>query len=392
MTDAPLKLESTLQSGKMNGVTVNGLLAACKTFNDSSNKCMKTPISLLQEICTKSSISTPNYELVTTGGRSHEPLFVYKCSLSDECYLYGKGASKKKAKHAAALGVLNHLAEQVEANESLAANLDKLIKSLNDLDIENLTNNVLSEATVSSDPSTVKVEAAGNSEAVDTGSNPVGELIEIAQRCSLRPPDFEYGDEEGPPHNRSFLCHAKFGSSIAESASGRSKKIAKRLAALKLLKAVQTSAEIQELLKAHQQQHHHQSSNGNSHMSTSNTNGGSKGGSHAKQAGGRKNATTFIQQIKASTNPSAQFLLDPNVEENEANFSKALLDSLAQEENFKYRVYKPSPNTRHNYVLLALNTNPCITTAGNKAGSAESLSNAIFNVLLHVRIMCSTKN
>lgn len=40
--------------------------------------------------------------------------------------------------------------------------------------------------------------------------NPVGDLIEIAQRKSLRPPDFEFGDEQGPPHNRQFICKVKF--------------------------------------------------------------------------------------------------------------------------------------------------------------------------------------
>ena len=40
--------------------------------------------------------------------------------------------------------------------------------------------------------------------------NPVGELIEIAQRMSARPPDFVFGDEQGPPHNRQFTCVVRF--------------------------------------------------------------------------------------------------------------------------------------------------------------------------------------
>ena len=45
------------------GITESGIHAACKKFNDNDNKCIKTPISLLQEICTKSLISPPTYEV-----------------------------------------------------------------------------------------------------------------------------------------------------------------------------------------------------------------------------------------------------------------------------------------------------------------------------------------
>lgn len=96
-------------SAMFNGITANGVSAACKLFNDSSNKCIKTPISLLQEICTKSQSQPPIYELLKTEGRSHEPFFVYKCTLGPDCHVNGKGTSKKKAKHAAALGILNLL-------------------------------------------------------------------------------------------------------------------------------------------------------------------------------------------------------------------------------------------------------------------------------------------
>ena len=40
--------------------------------------------------------------------------------------------------------------------------------------------------------------------------NPVGELIETAQRKTQRPPEFVFGDEQGPPHDRKFICVAKF--------------------------------------------------------------------------------------------------------------------------------------------------------------------------------------
>ncbi len=41
-------------------------------------------------------------------------------------------------------------------------------------------------------------------------SNPVGELIELAQRNSKHPPVFEIDEGQGPPHNKLFTCVAKF--------------------------------------------------------------------------------------------------------------------------------------------------------------------------------------
>jgi hypothetical protein len=114
--------------GHIEGITSIGVNAACKAFGDANNRSLKTPISLLQEICTKCLMAPPVYELTTTIGRIHEPQFVYKCSLSANSYIYGKGASKKKAKHAAALGVLNHIVEiNRGVNDSLANSLEQLM-------------------------------------------------------------------------------------------------------------------------------------------------------------------------------------------------------------------------------------------------------------------------
>jgi hypothetical protein len=129
MTDLKPNMDSMANSlGQINGITSNGVNEACRSFGDTNNRSMKTPISLLQEITTKCKMQAPVYELITTVGRIHEPLFVYKCALNQEFYIHGKGASKKKAKHAAALGVLNHLVAIYRGqNEHLAASLEKLM-------------------------------------------------------------------------------------------------------------------------------------------------------------------------------------------------------------------------------------------------------------------------
>ena len=67
----------------------------------------KTPISFLQELCTKRGI-TPQYDLIANEGAVHEPTFVFKVS-AGEYVGTGKGTSKKKAKQNAALSVLNQM-------------------------------------------------------------------------------------------------------------------------------------------------------------------------------------------------------------------------------------------------------------------------------------------
>ncbi|XP_013418700.1 interferon-inducible double-stranded RNA-dependent protein kinase activator A-like [Lingula anatina] len=70
----------------------------------------KTPISLLQEICTKRGI-TPQYDLIANEGAVHEPTFVFRASAGGFTGT-GKGPSKKKAKHNAARAVLNQMMGQ----------------------------------------------------------------------------------------------------------------------------------------------------------------------------------------------------------------------------------------------------------------------------------------
>ncbi len=41
--------------------------------------------------------------------------------------------------------------------------------------------------------------------------NPVGTLLELTQKFSLRPPIFEFQEEEGESHNKNFICSATFG-------------------------------------------------------------------------------------------------------------------------------------------------------------------------------------
>ena len=50
----------------------------------------KTPISYLQEMCTKRGI-TPQYDLVANEGAVHEPTFIFRATAGTELIGTGKG-------------------------------------------------------------------------------------------------------------------------------------------------------------------------------------------------------------------------------------------------------------------------------------------------------------
>lgn len=162
----------------------------------------KTPISFLQELCTKRGI-TPQYDLIANEGAVHEPTFVFKVT-AGEYVGTGKGTSKKKAKQNAALSVLNQMM-------GIASN---------------------GSATVVEDYSQV---VPGTGSAGDgLSGNPVGELQEMTQKNLWAPPVYEFTSEQGPPHAREFVCTVKLGR-VNEQGVGKSKKIAKRNAATAMI-------------------------------------------------------------------------------------------------------------------------------------------------------------
>ncbi|ESP03182.1 hypothetical protein LOTGIDRAFT_199429 [Lottia gigantea] len=161
----------------------------------------KTPISFLQEICTKRGI-TPQYDLVANEGAIHEPMFLMSVVVGD-ITATGKGTSKKKAKHAAAQSALNTI-----------------------LGVMPVDNNVKTEEN----------EASGNKEEEGLG-NPIGELQEFTQKKLIKPPIYDYNCEQGPPHSKEFKCKVKIGK-FEQIGTGRSKKAAKRAAASQLLEEI----------------------------------------------------------------------------------------------------------------------------------------------------------
>ncbi|KAL3831264.1 hypothetical protein ACJMK2_023038 [Sinanodonta woodiana] len=159
----------------------------------------KTPISFLQELCTKRGI-TPQYDLIANEGAVHEPTFIMRVTVGD-IIASGKGSSKKKAKHMAAQSALNQILGLPNGQQEAAG------------------------GDASAETPVVSEEGAGN---------PVGELQEFTQKKLMKPPIYEFTNEQGPPHAKEFICNVKLGK-LAEKGTGRSKKTAKRNAANNML-------------------------------------------------------------------------------------------------------------------------------------------------------------
>ncbi|XP_041365715.1 RISC-loading complex subunit tarbp2-like [Gigantopelta aegis] len=161
----------------------------------------KTPISYLQELSTKRGI-TPQYDLIANEGAVHEPTFLMRVTVGDVSAT-GKGSSKKKAKHAAAQTALNQI-----------------------LGVSN---------------GEVKQETTEPTESGENGlpGNPIGELQEFTQKKLMKPPIYEFTNEQGPPHAKEFICNVKLGK-FHERGTGRSKKTAKRNAASNMMQHIKS--------------------------------------------------------------------------------------------------------------------------------------------------------
>ena len=57
----------------------------------------------------------------------------------------------------------------------------------------------------------------------DGVGNPIGELQEFTQKKLMKPPIYEFSNEQGPPHNREFVCTIKLGKFVEKGASTRYK-------------------------------------------------------------------------------------------------------------------------------------------------------------------------
>jgi len=165
----------------------------------------KTPVSLLQELYVRRGL-TPKYDLVQIEGAVHEPTFKYRVTIG-EFVATGCGQSKKKAKHSAAKAILEKLIGAQNSGKAPAGQPT----------IPDLATEILSP--------------------YDDGiqGNPVGILQEVCMSRRWPPPTYDLSHEEGLPHERSFTIHCIIEGKHTETGAGKSKKLAKRQAANKMI-------------------------------------------------------------------------------------------------------------------------------------------------------------
>ena len=186
---------------------------------------IKTPVSLLQELYVKRGI-TPKYDLVQIEGAVHEPTFKYRVTVGD-FVATGCGQSKKKAKHTAAKSMLDKIRRHAQQH----------LKSVTAAGGGGEEGGVVAKKLPIMDvPPDVTELASPYDDGIE--GNPVGDLQEICMNRRMQPPVYEVSLEEGQPHERKFVIVCKVGKH-AESGSGKSKKLAKRLSAHKMLQTLQ---------------------------------------------------------------------------------------------------------------------------------------------------------
>jgi len=219
--------------------------------DNSLQVAAKTPVSLLQELYVRKGI-TPKYDLVQIEGAVHEPTFKYRVSVGD-VVATGSGQSKKKAKHEAAKAILTKLkiaqqkgyfdsqvaaaSQQSDAAASEAAEENEEAKKAA---AEMAAARAAHAAATAAAMKEVELPANLEKDLVspyDDGltGNPVGELQEVCMNRRMQPPVYEVSLEEGAPHERNFVINCLVGSKFRESGCGKSKKLAKRKAAAKML-------------------------------------------------------------------------------------------------------------------------------------------------------------
>ncbi|XP_069081529.1 interferon-inducible double-stranded RNA-dependent protein kinase activator A [Pleurodeles waltl] len=165
----------------------------------------KTPIQLLQEYGIKTG-KPPVYDLEKAEGQAHLPSFTYKVTV-DEIVCTGQGPSKKIARHKAAEAALKIL--KGDCNISLSV----------------------------PDPAILELPKQQPNQ-----PNPIGTLQELAVKKGWRLPEYSLAQESGPPHKRVFTMTCRV-EDFRETGTGTSKKIAKRIAAGKLLEKLKNVPE-----------------------------------------------------------------------------------------------------------------------------------------------------
>lgn len=367
--------------GFVGGEMLNAAAAASSAAHNQ-----KTPISVLQEVCSRKSL-TPEYKLISVEGAVHAPTFFYRVEVG-EVFATASGQSKKKAKHCAAKVLIEKIVEDdcgplVFLKPLL---LEGIVGMSDGLGSEKEGSSAAAALNTSGASDTVN--GGGSDAGEDDGipGNPVGQLQELCMKKRWRPPFYETQMEEGLPHERMFgiMCVVN---TFTEIGFGKSKRLAKRQAAYKMIQLIEK-------------------------LQTTGTTNGESGGLEVKfselademrdlqivktepiptiTAKHSQQVSNILKQLKSSNGPQLNDLQYKNLSTSGLNYT-GLLREIADEQKFEV-TYIPAETVEGRATCLChLTTLPLAVCFG--IGETEELAkmNASHNALQYLKIMTRKK-
>jgi len=316
------------------------------------NSAAKTPVSLLQELYVRRGV-TPKYDLVQIEGQVHEPTFKYRVTVG-EFVATGCGQSKKKAKHSAAKSILDKLIGAQNSGKAPAGQPT----------IPDLATEVLSP--------------------YDDGiqGNPVGLLQELCMSRRWPPPTYDLSHEEGLPHERSFTIKCIIEGKHIEVGAGKSKKLAKRQAANKMIQRLRDAPVENE--DAFQHIDDDMLAQGLAHVKEASLKSGS---SHSQQV------SRFHKNLKGAQGEVVERLaslsLSPSPSSSSSPGRVELLKEISEEQKFEvtYVDIEEVSKSGRMQCLVQLSTLPVAVCFGDGETVEEAQESAATNALEYLQMM-----
>ncbi|XP_030761626.1 RISC-loading complex subunit tarbp2-like isoform X1 [Sitophilus oryzae] len=312
----------------------------------------KTPVSVLQELLCRRGI-TPKYELVQIEGAIHEPVFRYRVFLNNEFAATGTGRSKKDAKHSAAKNLLDLLVGKQSAEQANQSN-----------------------GTPGAPDITTQVVSPYDDKVM---GNPIGWLQEMCMSKRWPPPFYNKENEKGLPHEREFTVSCQV-LKFREEGTGKSKKLAKRLAAQKMWQALRDMPSEGNLLESDEE-------------------AGKLSGVH-RYSGLKDSKITilsnqqsqkvsnFHKKLKQAAGPKLNELQTVNLKKKDFDYVK-FLQEIGKEQSFEvtYVDVEEKSFIGKSQCLVQLSTLPVAVCYGCGETLADAQADAAHNALEYLRIM-----
>ena len=281
-------------------------------------------------------------------------------------------ASKKKAKHTAAKSMLDKLIAMQQApgtkggaaGDSLSAEDASLFKAAKVVEL----------------PKDLNAELMSPHDDGING-NPVGDLQEMCMNRRLPPPVYEVGMEKGAPHERCFVIVCSVGGNLKENGSGKSKKLAKRQAANRMLltlKSMPVERDNEQSLATIDEDDLAQ-------------------GIARKVAAANKSTDPaadpsffkFHRDLKTSRGPHLAGLHDQEAFEKAQKDAITALEKIGQEQDFYVTYVDVEEKSRDDkyHCFVQLSTNPVAVCFGVGNTPEDAKANSAANALQYLRIM-----